>query len=242
MGKVITICQNKGGVGKTTLTFNLAECIAKRGNSVLLIDTDAQANLTGYILGSDIDDSKPMLFDSMIKDKKISPWETSNRYISIVPADLRLSDIDFALAQVIARETILSNKLSSIKENYDYIIIDTAPNLGLLTINSILCSDNLLVPMIPEPFSLQGWNMINTLLGRLKTAINKTIKTNIVLQKVKNTALHKEIEEQLRLVYGDKVLKQTIRDGIKYAEKSVSSEMKNTYDYISLTDEFLQLV
>lgn len=241
MGKVITICQNKGGVGKTTLAFNLAECLAKRDKTVLLIDTDAQANLTSYFASEETDYSGMQLYDAMINDTKLKPAKTVNDKISIVPADLRLSDIDYSLAQRFARETILSSKLASIKNDYDFIIIDTAPNLGLLTLNSILSSDSLLIPLIPEPFSVQGLNMIRTLTKRLGEATNRDFKMNLVLQKVKNTSLHKEMESELRSAYGDMVCKQTIKDGIKYAEKSIQSDMKNAYEYTSLSDEILCL-
>lgn len=241
MGKVITICQNKGGVGKTTLAFNLAECLSKQKKKVLLIDTDAQANLTSYFTSEDSDYSSMQLYDAMINDTKLKPAKTANENISIIPADLRLSDIDYSLAQKFARETILSGKLASIKDDYDFIIIDTAPNLGLLTINSLLSADSLLVPLIPEPFSIQGLNMIRTLTKRLSEAMGKDFKMNIVLQKVKNTSLHKEMESELRSAYGDAVCKQTIKDAIKYAEKSIQSDMNTAYEYTALTSEIINL-
>lgn len=241
MGKVITICQNKGGVGKTTMAFNVAECLAKRKKKVLLIDTDAQANLTSYFASEGTDYSSMQLYDTMINDTKLKPAKTINENISLVPADLRLSDIDYSLAQKFARENILSSKVLPLKDDYDFIVIDTAPNLGLLTINSLLCADSLLIPLIPEPFSIQGLNMIRTLLKRLSEAMNKDFKMNIVLQKVKNTSLHKEMESELRSVYGDTVCKQTIKDGIKYAEKSIQSDMNNAYEYTALTEEILNI-
>lgn len=241
MGKVITICQNKGGVGKTTLAFNLAECLAKRNKKVLLLDTDAQANLTSYFASEDTDYSGVQLYDAMINDTKLKPAKTINENISIVPADLRLSDIDYSLAQKFARETILASKVRMLADDFDYIIIDTAPNLGLLTINSLLCADSLLIPLIPEPFSVQGLNMIRTLLKRLNEAMHKDFKMHIVLQKVKNTSLHKEMESELRSAYGDAVCKQTIKDGIKYAEKSIQSEMNNAYEYTALTEEVMNI-
>ncbi len=235
---IYSIVQNKGGVGKSTLCINFAECLAKFGKKVLIVDTDAQANSTSYF-GIE----QGTLYDSMVGDDKtpLQPVTTVNPNIFIVPADLRLSDCEYSLSQRIAREQILANKLEPLKKQYDCIVIDTAPNLGVLTINAILSADALLIPIVPEPFSIQGFNMINNMLSRL-SAIRKTeIPYRLIMTRTKNTALHKETMEQMKNAYGNLVLDTRIKESIGYAEQSLGQgAKKNTYEYLSLTDEILK--
>ena len=163
--KIITICNAKGGVGKTTSTASIGACMALMGKKVLLIDLDGQANLTLYYIPNDseIDVS---IFDSLISGEPL-PIINVKENLDIVPSSLEMASAEIALTNLLAREQILSRLLDDVKQDYDYILIDCPPSLGIVTTNAFLAADEILVPMTPELLPLKGMRMLDSFITSL---------------------------------------------------------------------------
>ena len=153
MSKVIAIANQKGGVGKTTTTVNLGVGLANEGKKVLLIDCDAQGSLTeslGYQNPDELDVTLSTLMQKTYEEKEIKPGEGilhHNEGVDLVPANIELSGMETALVNIMSRERVLKNYIDSVKDNYDYVLIDCTPSLGMLTINSLVAADEVIIPV-----------------------------------------------------------------------------------------------
>ena len=172
--RIITFANHKGGVGKTTTTASVGTILSKKNKKVLLIDLDAQANLTHSVAAKS--SIKKTIYDALIgeasKENSQIPIYQINNNLDIVPADLALANTDLQLSGAIAREKILERLLKQVKIQYDYILIDCPPSLGLLTLNAIVASDTVIIPLVAEVLPFQGLTMIKNFIEMIKENIN----------------------------------------------------------------------
>lgn len=238
--EVIAIANQKGGVGKTTTTFNLGVALAKQGKKVLLIDADPQGDLTTYMGVHDVD-SIPItlstLMERSIKDEDINSIEAvlkQNEGVNYIPSNLELSSMEVSLVNAMSREYTLRNCISDLKKDYDYILIDCMPSLGMITINALASADKVIIPVQSEFLAAKGMShLMNTVL-KVRKQINPELKIGGILLTMVDgrTNLSKEIAKELKETYGIafKLYDTQIPRGVKAAESSRQGESILSYD------------
>lgn len=238
--KVIAITNQKGGVGKTTTTFNLSVALAKQGKRVLVVDVDPQSNLTTYAGWYDENELKYTLTDLMeqsMNDEEIKTKESilhHSENVDLIPSNLSLSALENSLTYAMSREYTLRNCLSSIKDDYDYILLDCQPSLGMLTINALASANSVIIPVQSEYFALRGMTDLFKIINKVRRQINPTLKIEgALLTLVDSRAnLPKEIATQLKDNYGSilKLFNTQIPRAVKTAESTSSGGSVFTYD------------
>jgi chromosome partitioning protein len=230
LGTVIAFANQKGGVAKTTTTLNLGVAFAEQGIKVLLVDLDPQGNLT-MSQGLNPDAIERSMFDVLVHRLPIT------EVIQEAEVDLAVSSIDLAgaelaLSSMIGRERALEKALEPIKENYNYILIDTPPSLGLLTINALVASDGVIVPVQCEYLSLRGLVQLENTLSMIRENLNPEVGIQGILPTMyDNRTLHsREAVEILQENFGDLVFGTRIRKTIRYAEAPVKGSSVLKYD------------
>ena len=238
--EVIAIANQKGGVGKTTTTFNLGVALAHAGKRVLLVDSDPQGDLTTY-MGIHDPDNIPItlstLMERSIKDEDINSKEAILKHdegIDLIPSNLELSSMEVSLVNAMSREFTLRNCLSDIKDKYDYVLIDCMPSLGMITINALACADKVIIPVQSEFLAAKGMShLMNTVL-KVRKQINPNLKVGGILLTMVDgrTNLSKDIANELRSTYGTvfKLYDNQIPRGVKAAESSRMGESVLSYD------------
>lgn len=238
--EVIAIANQKGGVGKTTTTFNLEVALAHAGKRILLVDSDPQGDLTTYI-GIHDPDNIPVtlstLMERSIKDEDINSKEAILKHdegIDLIPSNLELSSMEVSLVNAMSREFTLRNCLSDIKDKYDYVLIDCMPSLGMITINALACADKVIIPVQSEFLAEKGMShLMNTVL-KVRKQINPNLKVGGILLTMVDgrTNLSKDIANELRSTYGTvfKLYDNQIPRGVKAAESSRMGESVLSYD------------
>ena len=227
MSKVIAVTNQKGGVGKTTTSVNLSAALAYMGKKVLLVDIDPQANATQGI-GVDRSSLSLTVYDA-IKDIIIS---TDVKNLDIVPANIDLAGVEIELSQVKSgREQRIRNALETVKERYDFVIIDCPPALGLLNTNALTASDAVLIPVQCEYYALEGLTqLLNTILLTQKVFNEKlTIEGVLLTMLDSRTNLGIEVSQEVRKYFREKVYDVVIPRNIKLSE--APSEGLNIFDY-----------
>ena len=249
MTKIISIANQKGGVGKTTTTINLATSLSAANRRVLLVDADPQGNAsTG--MGIDYDNRSPNLYDiisSGIFDESALK-KTIVPNLDIITANTNLAASEIELASVERREFVISNILSKIK-NYDYILIDCPPALGLLTINSLVASNSIIVPLQSEFFALEGISSLMNSVQLIKENYNPVLEVEGILLTMvdKRNSLSSLVEKDVREHFGDTVYETTIPRNVKISEAPSHGKPAILYDvncsgsmaYISLAREII---
>ena len=175
MGKIISVANQKGGVGKTTTTVNLGTILAKRGKNVLLIDADPQGNATsGLGVTKDVELS---VYDVLIGETEVEETlqETIIKNLRICPSNISLAGAEVQLVPMMSREQRLKTKLDKVKDKYDYILIDCPPSLGLITLNAFTASDSVLIPIQCEYFALEGLGQLLNTVNLVKKHLNKNL-------------------------------------------------------------------
>lgn len=238
--KVIAITNQKGGVGKTTTTFNLGVALAKQGKRVLVVDVDPQSNLTTYAGWYDENELKYTLTDLMeqsMNDDEIKIKESILHHkenVDLIPSNLSLSALENSLTYAMSREYTLRNCLSSIKDDYDYILLDCQPSLGMLTINALASANSVIIPVQSEYFALRGMTDLFKIINKVRRQINPTLKIDgALLTLVDSRAnLPKEIATQLKDNYGSilNLFNTQIPRAVKTAESTSSGGSVFTYD------------
>ena len=238
--KVIAITNQKGGVGKTTTTFNLGVALAKQNKKVLIVDVDPQSNLTTYAGWYNEDELKYTLSDLMeqsMNDEEIKTKESILHHkenIDLIPSSLNLSALETSLAYAMSREYTLRNCLTVVKKDYDYILLDCQPSLGMLTINALASADSVLIPVQSQYFALRGMTDLFKIINKVKRQINPTLKIDGALLTLvdRRTNLSKEIEKQIRDNYGSilRVYDTQIPIAVKTAESTSQGKSIFSYD------------
>jgi chromosome partitioning protein len=230
LGQVISFANQKGGVAKTTTTLNLAVAFTEQGYRVLAVDLDPQGNLT-MSQGMDPDSVEQSMFDVLVHQLPI------DEVIRHVEVDIAVSSIDLAgaelaLSSMIGRERALQKALMPVRDRYDFILIDTPPSLGLLTINALTASDSVIVPVQCEYLSLRGLVQLETTLSMIRENLNPTVEIRGILPTMFDSrTLHgREAVEMLRENFGDLVFETKIRKTIRYAEAPVQGSSVLKYD------------
>ena len=216
--EVVAIANQKGGCGKTTTAVNLSACLAAKGKRVLLIDLDPQGSATTHLAIRDFENT---MYEAMMADLSLSEITTPTEIngLDIIPADKRLGKAEMEIAgKSIARERILKPKVRT-QNAYDFIIIDTPPNLGFLTINAMVASDTVLVPIQTEFFAIQGLSMILDLAKAISEGLGQDLKLRYLLTMYDaRTKMGKEVITRVRELLGEDVFDVVIPRSIKLAE------------------------
>jgi len=230
MGRVISFANQKGGVAKTTTTLNLGVAFAEQGLKVLLVDLDPQGNLT-MSQGMNPDSIERSMFDVLVHRLPLQ------EVIHHAEADLAVSSIDLAgaelaLSSMIGRERALEKALAVVKDGYDYVLIDTPPSLGLLTINALVASNGVIVPVQCEYLSLRGLVQLENTLSMIRENLNPHVEIEGILPTMYDSrTLHsREAVEILQENFGDLVFDTKIRKTVRYAEAPVKGTSVLKYD------------
>lgn len=241
------MANQKGGVGKTTTTINLGIGLVNEGKKVLLIDCDAQGSLTqslGYQEPDKLSVTLSTLMQKTIEEQPIKQGEGilhHNEGVDLVPANIELSGMETALVNVMSRERVLKNYIDSVKENYDYVLIDCTPSLGMLTINSLAAADEVIIPVQAHYLPLKGLEQLVSTVTKVQRQINPDLKFNGILVTMvdRRTLYNKEVSSVIRLNYGKylKIFKTEIPHTVKAAEASAVGKSVYAYDSKGLAAE-----
>lgn len=250
--KIISIANQKGGVGKTTTTMNLAAGLVKKGFQVLTIDLDPQANLSEY-LGYE-PNSQPTIYDLMlgitqnqIIDPALAICESAEG-IEYIPSNISLAGMESTLASVMFRERILLNILSNdLFKKYDYIIIDCSPTLGVLLTNALSASHSVLIPVQAHKFAVDGLGQLTAVIEMVKNNINNALSIDgIILTMADNTNMTKAIKEALQEAYGNLLFDTNISRSVSATNSTadqvslVSYKNKLGQEYMNLVQELIE--
>ena len=250
MGKIIAFANQKGGVGKTTTCVNLSAYVAAMGKKVLLVDMDPQGNCTSAVGVEKTNDTKTIYNlidgDSYIEDVI---QKTSVEDLDIIPATVDLAGAEIDLVQMNSREKVVKNILGRVKQNYDYIMIDCPPSLGLLTVNALTACDSVIIPIQCEFFALEGLSQLMNTIRLIKHHLNPNIDIEGVVLTMKDNRsnLVSQVSNEVCKFFGKKVFETAIPRNIRLAEAPSHGEPILLYDvsskgaeaYLKLAEEFL---
>ncbi len=250
MGKVISVANQKGGVGKTTTTVNLSTLLAKKGKKVLLIDTDPQGNATsGLGVTKELELS---VYDILVGDTTFEEAieETAIKNLKICPSNISLAGAEVQLVSMMSREQRLKVKLDEIKDKFDYILIDCPPSLGLITLNAFTASDTVLIPVQCEYFALEGLGQLLNTVNLVKKHLNKNLEIEGALLTMYDarTNLSNQVVKEVKKYFEGKVYKTVIPRNVRLSEAPSYGMPISLYDarskgakaYEKLSKEFLK--
>ena len=250
MGKVISVANQKGGVGKTTTTVNLSTLLAKKGKKVLLIDTDPQGNATsGLGVTKELELS---VYDILVGDTTFEETieKTAIKNLSVCPSNISLAGAEVQLVSMMSREQRLKVKLDEIKDKFDYILIDCPPSLGLITLNAFTASDTVLIPVQCEYFALEGLGQLLNTVNLVKKHLNKNLEIEGALLTMYDarTNLSNQVVKEVKKYFEGKVYKTVIPRNVRLSEAPSYGMPISLYDprskgakaYEKLSKEFLK--
>jgi chromosome partitioning protein len=236
MAKKIAIINQKGGVGKTTTAVNLATYLAKGGKRVLLLDLDPQGNATSG-LGFVKEEVKGCVYNVLIDGISVHRIrkETKHSNLHLAPASINLAAAEVELVSHLAREHKLKASLNESLEDYDYILIDCPPSLGLLTVNGLVAADSVLIPVQAEYYALEGLGQLLTTIKRVRTSLNPHLDLLGVLVTMydKRTTLSRQVETELKTHFQSKVFETVVPRSIRLAEAPSHGKAISDYDMFS---------
>lgn len=251
MGKVISIANQKGGVGKTTSAINLAASLAAIEHSTLIIDIDPQSNTTSG-LGIETKTVTNSIYEVMVGGVEISEAvrETELDYLDLVPSHINLVGAEIEMVDRNERERILTKAVEQIKKNYDFVIIDCPPSLGLLTINALTSSDSVMIPVQCEYFALEGLGQLLNTIKIVRQHLNPELEIEGVLLTMYDTRtrLSNQVADEVKRYFDDKVFSSVISRNVRLAEAPSFGKPAILYDansvgaknYLALAREVIQ--
>ena len=251
MGKIISVANQKGGVGKTTTTVNLGTILAKKGKKVLLIDADPQGNATsGLGVEKDVEKS---VYDVLVNDTEIEDvyQDTMIKNLKVCPSNINLAGAEVELVSMMSREQRLKEKLIKVKDEFDFILIDCPPSLGLVTLNAFTASDSVLIPVQCEYFALEGLGQLLNTINLVKKHLNKSLYIEGALLTMYDirTNLSNQVVKEVKKYFDNKVYKTVIPRNVKLSEAPCYGMPITLYDpkskgaksYDKFTKEFLKI-
>ena len=251
MGKVISVANQKAGVGKTTTTINLSTILAKKGKRVMLIDADPQGNATsGVGVNKELELS---FYDVLTNDTEIIDTleKTAIRNLVVCPSNINLAGAEVELVSMMSREQRLKEKLDIIKERFDYILIDCPPSLGLITLNAFTASDSVLIPVQCEYYALEGLGQLLNTINLVKKHLNKEIQIEGALLTMYDmrTNLSNQVVKEVKKYFNNKVYKTVIPRNVRLSEAPSYGMPITEYDprskgarsYEKFAKEFLKI-
>ena len=233
MGKIMSIANQKGGVGKTTSSVNLSAGLASLGKKVLIIDTDPQGNATSG-LGINKADVSSCIYNVLVEDVRAEDvvFSTGIVNLDIIPATIQLAGAEIELVPIMSRELRLRRALEDLREEYDYIIIDCPPSLGLLTLNALTASDSVIIPVQCEYYALEGLSQLLNTIRLVQKHLNKQLMIEGVLLTMLDarTNLGIQVVEEVKKYFQDKVYKSIIPRNVRLSEAPSHGQPIIAYD------------
>lgn len=233
MARIIAVSNQKGGVGKTTTTVNIAACLAAGEKKVLVIDLDPQAN-AGSGLGIHAEDFDTSMYNVLVDEVplKNAILHTELKYLDIAPSVQDLVGAEVELVSAIGREVRLKEALASVRDHYDYILIDCPPALGILTVNALTAADSVLIPLQCEYYALEGLSQLLKTIALIKKRLNPGLEREGILLTMydRRNNLSHQVEQDIRSHFGDEVLKVVIPRNVKLSEAPSHGKPVILYD------------
>ena len=250
MSKIISLANQKGGVGKTTTSINLSAALAQQGKKVLLVDEDPQSNASSG-LGIEIRDLENTIYECLINgiDPHTAVVETSVENLSLIPSHIDLVGAEIEMLNIENRENLLKNILTQVRSEYDYILIDCSPSLGLITVNALTASDSVIIPVQCEFFALEGIAKLLNTIKIIKSQLNPSLQIEGFLLTMYDNRLRlsNQVYEEVKRHFGDLVFNSVISRNVRLSEAPSHGMSVLEYDplskgaqnYVSLAKELI---